>query len=104
VGAGFRYTTPSVSSAQIILAVLSANAKHRHQPAKPAGQLQVRLPRLMTDLAPTIRSVLSCSLARFEMEPSRSLPPLEWARGVRPIQVWPVRLFEAEKTALDSPP
>jgi hypothetical protein len=42
-----------------------------------SGNFNPRFPNLIIDVAPMIRSVLSCSLPRFEMEPSRSLPPLE---------------------------
>jgi hypothetical protein len=50
------------------------------------GNLKPRLPSLRIDVAPTINSVLKCRFPRFDMEPMRSFPPLECARGVNPIQ------------------
>lgn len=41
---------------------------------------------LRIDVAPATSSVRSCWFPRFEIEPIRSFPPLECARGVNPIQ------------------
>ncbi|MDQ0458346.1 hypothetical protein QO005_004707 [Rhizobium paknamense] len=50
------------------------------------GSFEPLLACFRTAVARTISRVRSCLLPRFEILPSRSLPPLEFALGVIPIQ------------------
>ena len=58
------------------------NGLRTTSPAPQSGSFSPRFPCLMIDVAPKTSSVLSCSLPRFEIVPSLSLPPLECARGL----------------------